>query len=43
MSKRRSEVKHLIKERTKKLEDIKQSIRVIKVRSRLMYTVVDDC
>jgi len=34
LSKKKSEVKHLIKERTKKLEDIKQSIKVIKV-SRL--------
>ncbi|XP_034412721.1 bloodthirsty-related gene family, member 12 isoform X2 [Cyclopterus lumpus] len=30
LSKKKSEVKHLIKERAKKLEDIKQSIKVIK-------------
>ncbi|CAL8326270.1 unnamed protein product [Lota lota] len=34
LAKRRSEVKHLIKERTKKLEDIKQSIRVIKANAQ---------
>lgn len=34
LGKKRSELKHLIKERTKKLEEIKQSIKVIKV-SRL--------
>ncbi|KAJ3585461.1 hypothetical protein NHX12_014180 [Muraenolepis orangiensis] len=34
LAKRRSEVKHLIKERTKKLEDIKQSIKVIKTSSQ---------
>ncbi|KAI1888668.1 hypothetical protein AGOR_G00187510 [Albula goreensis] len=32
LGKRRSEVKHLIKERSKKLEEIKQSIKVIKVK-----------
>lgn len=34
LSKKKSEVKHLIKERTKKLEDIKQSIKVIKAGSQ---------
>uniref|UniRef100_A0AAY4CXS0 Uncharacterized protein n=2 Tax=Denticeps clupeoides TaxID=299321 RepID=A0AAY4CXS0_9TELE len=34
VAKRRSELKHLIKERTKKLEEIKQSIRVIKSSSQ---------
>uniref|UniRef100_A0A8B9JRH1 Bloodthirsty-related gene family, member 12 n=1 Tax=Astyanax mexicanus TaxID=7994 RepID=A0A8B9JRH1_ASTMX len=33
VGKRRSEMKHLIKERAKKLEEIKQSIKVIKVKS----------
>ena len=32
LGKKRSELKHLIKERAKKLEEIKQSIKVIKVR-----------
>lgn len=31
LGKKRSELKHLIKERAKKLEEIKQSIKVIKV------------
>lgn len=31
MGKKRSELKHLIKERAKKLDEIKQSIKVIKV------------
>lgn len=31
LGQRRSELKHLIKERVKKLEEIKQSIAVIKV------------
>ncbi|KAK5848260.1 hypothetical protein PBY51_005889 [Eleginops maclovinus] len=34
LSKKRSELKHLIKERTKKLDDIKQSIKVIKASSQ---------
>ena len=34
LGKKRSELKHLIKERAKKLDEIKQSIKVIKV-SRL--------
>uniref|UniRef100_A0A3Q2QJ23 Bloodthirsty-related gene family, member 12 n=1 Tax=Fundulus heteroclitus TaxID=8078 RepID=A0A3Q2QJ23_FUNHE len=34
LGKKRSELKHLIKERTKKLEEIKQSIKVIKASSQ---------
>ncbi|XP_066515961.1 bloodthirsty-related gene family, member 12 [Hoplias malabaricus] len=34
LGKKRSEVKHLIKERSKKLEELKQSIRVIKSNSQ---------
>lgn len=42
LGKKRSELKHLIKERAKKLDEIKQSIKVIKV-SQLVWKQVLFC
>lgn len=45
LGKKRSELKHLIKERAKKLEEIKQSIKVIKVsrEERLGTSISSAC
>lgn len=40
VGKKRSELRHLIKERAKKLEEIKQSIKVIKVRPQTVERLV---
>ncbi len=39
LGKKRSELKHLIKEREKKLEEIKQSIKVLKVSPFILCDV----
>lgn len=41
LGKKRSELKHLIKERAKKLDEIKQSIKVIKVSHLVLVPSVD--